>query len=182
MLQYYVAFKDLHNFFLSVDEYRSLFRDEFLNQRLSLENFDTNNVYMEKRFVNSIGWAERIIARSGIDVWDSKDYTKTRDENVKILDNYLTLCAENDIVPVMCLPPFTEGYIKYFSKRKLDEFYYIIREAQRKHPEAKFFDGWKVKGFSDSDFADVDHLTLRGAMKFSAMLNDAIETLDRKQK
>lgn len=134
MLQYYVAFKDLHNFFLSVEEYRSLFREEFLNQRLLLENFDTNNVYIEKRFVNPIGWSQRIVARNGIDAWQDKDYTETRDENVKILDAYLTLCEENKIVPVMCLPPFTEGYIKYFSRKKLDEFHYLIREAQRKHP------------------------------------------------
>ena len=178
LLQYYVVFNDLHNFWMSLDEYRSLFRDEFLKQRLSVENFDTNNVYFEKRFVNSIGYAERIIARDGIDIWKDKDYTKTRDENVKLLDAYLTLCEENNIRPIMCLPPFTEGYIKYFSRKKMDEFYYIVHEVQKKHPVAVFFDGWKVEGFSDLYFADVDHLNLRGSAKFSTILNDVIERLE----
>ena len=178
LLQYYVCFNDLHNFWLSADEYRNLFREEFLRQRLSLENFDTNNVYIEKRFKNSLGCAERIIARDGIDIWKDKNYTETRDENVKILDAYLTLCDENNIRAIMCLTPFTEGYIKYFSRRKLDEFYYIVREAMKKHPAAVFVDGWKIEGFPDLYFADVDHLNLKGAEKFSAILNDAIEHLE----
>ena len=180
LLQYLIAFDDIHNFWLPPEIYRGLFNQEFLLQRLSLDNFDTNNVYIEKRFARPLGWAERIIARNGIDVWKNKNYPETRNENIKILDNYLTLCEENDIRPLIFLPPFSEGYIKHFSKQKIDEFYYLVREAQKKHPSAAFVDGWKIQGFSDADFGDVDHLNFQGAAKFSTILNDVIENIESK--
>ena len=79
---------------------------------------------------------------------------------------------------VMFLPPMTEGYMRYFSKQKLDEFYYLIDSAMKKHSSAVFVDGWKLPGFSDSDFFDVSHLNLQGSTKFSAILNDFVEQLE----
>mgnify|MGYP002623409543 FL=1 len=153
--------------------------DSFLNQKLPLENFDTNNVYIEKRFINPIGCNERIKARRVIDLWKNRNFPETVAENIKILDDYLTLCENNNVRPIMFLPPMTEGYIKYFSRKKLDELYYLIREAQKKHTSALFLDGWKLEGFTDMDFADVDHLNLKGAAKFSMILNNLIEDLER---
>lgn len=89
----------------------------------------------------------------------------------------MTLCEENNIRPIMFLPPMTEGYMKYFSRQKLDEFYYLVEQACRKHSSAIFIDGWRLQGFTDEDFLDVDHMNIRGAAKFSAFLNDFIESL-----
>lgn len=119
----------------------------------------------------------RLEARKIIDAWSKKYYPLTRDENVTVLDDYLTLCEANNIRPIMFLPPMTEGYMKYFSRQRLDEFYYLFGQACRKHPGAIFIDGWKLQGLTDSDFHDVDHLNLQGAIKFSTFLNDIIETL-----
>ncbi len=76
------------------------------------------------------------------------------------------------------MPPFSEGFIKYFSKKKIDELRYIVKDAQKKYPDVVFFDGWKAEGFSDLDFADSSHLNFKGAAKFSTMLNDVIEELE----
>ena len=75
----------------------------------------------------------------------------------------------------MFTAPKTDCYKKYFYKKMLDEFYYLIGEAQRKHRGAIFLDGWKLPGFSDADFYDVGHLNINGAAKFSTILNNVIE-------
>jgi len=89
------------------------------------------------------------------------------------------LCEKNNARPIMFLPPLSKGFVKCFDNLKLDEFYYLVSQAQRKHPAAVFFDGWKLNNFSYEDFSDGVHLNLNGAAKFSAILNNVIEQLER---
>ena len=93
-------------------------------------------------------------------------------------NDYLTLCEENKIRPIMFLPPTTNCYKKYFNRQMLDEFYYLVGRACRKHTGAIFIDGWKLQGLTDADFYDVDHLNIQGAAKFSEFLNRCIEQID----
>lgn len=173
-MQYLIAFNDLHNFFVPVDFYKKFIRAEYLLMKLPLEPFDYGAVPLNKKMDQQ----SRLNARNTIDGWADKNYPDTRDENIKILDDYLTLCGRNRIRPIMFLPPMTEGYIKHFNKQKLDEFHYLIGQACKKHPYAVFIDGWKLQGFTDRDFYDVFHLNIIGAAKFSTFLNSVIEKLD----
>ena len=178
MLQYLIAFGDLHNFHMPADEYRKLFRAEYLASRLPLEPFDLNDPYLISKTVpRFMTPGSRLSARRTIDGWAEKNYPETRNENIKILGDYLTLCEENNIRPIMFLPPMSEGHVKYFSRQKLDEFYYLVRAACRKHSSAIFIDGWKLQGVTDADFYDVNHMNIQGAAKFSAFLNNFIEGL-----
>ncbi len=179
---YFIAMNDLHNFWMSEDKYRGLFSQEYLSFKIPLENFDPNNANLEKSPFHLISLQHRVDARDRIDVWKDKSFPETCKENIKILDDYLTLCEKNKVMAVMFLPPMTEGYVKHFSRQKLDEFHYLIREARKKHSTAVFFDGWKLEGFSDKDFYDVDHLNIQGAAKFSAIFNNVIEQLENQQK
>ena len=111
--------------------------------------------------------------------WRGKFYPKTRDENIKILDDYLTLCEENNARPIMFRVPVTEKFMANFNKQLLDEFPVLVEQACQKHPSARFFDGWKLEGFTYADFRDHEHLNIHGAAKFSAYLNDFIEQLER---
>ena len=178
LLQYAIAFKDLHNFFMPTEDYLKLFREEYLSFKLPLaEQFDVIGVHADN-ILRLMTFHNKIGARERIDKWESRNFPKTRAENIKILDDYLTLCEENHIRPIMFLPPMTEGYAKHFSKQKLDEFYYLVKKACGKHSSAIFIDGWKLQGFTDEDFFDVDHMNIQGAAKFSAFLNDFIESLE----
>ena len=163
------------------DNYRKLFNENYLNVRIPLGNAKINSVsrLSLNKPVRHMNYKERVKSRKLIDGWKAKDYTETVKENSKILDDYLTLCEKNNVRPIMFLPPFTAGYIKHFSRQKLDEFYYLIGEAQKKHPSALFFDGWKLQGFSDEHFHDAAHLNIQGAAKFSAIFNKAIESLEK---
>ena len=149
-----------------------------MNARLPLEPFDLNNPHMTPKLTQRFMTPQnRLDARKQIDTWKEKYFPETRTENVKILDDYLTLCEDNGIRPIMFLPPMTEGYMKHFSRQRLDEFYHLVRQACQKHSSAVFVDGWKLRGLTDSDFLDVDHLNHLGAPKFSTYLNDVIERL-----
>ncbi|MBR3747104.1 MAG: hypothetical protein IKN27_09120 [Selenomonadaceae bacterium] len=177
LLQYAMAFRDLHNFFMSVEDYCKIFREEYLSFKLPLiEQFDVTGVHSDN-ILRLMTFNQKLGARERIDKWANRNYPETRDENVQILDGYLTLCEQNRIRPIMFLPPVTEGYKKHFIKPMLDEFYYFVRQACKKHPSAIFIDSWKLQGLSDADFWDVDHLNIQGAAKFSIFLNDFIERL-----
>ena len=179
LLQYFIAFGDVHNFWLPADKYKSLLKEDFLNFKLGFENFDVNNIYYEKMKGN-MNFLTRMEEREQADAWNDKNYPETREENIKILDDYLTLCEENNVTPIIFLPPMPEGYKKHFSEQMLDEFHYLVNEAIKKHPGAKFFDGWQLPGFTDEFFADSIHLNVRGAAKFSAIFNDVIRKLKKK--
>ena len=182
LLQYFISFGDLHNFYVSAEDYRQFLRKEYLSARLSLEPFDLNDPYLVKdNLPMLIKPKDRLTARALIDSWAEKNYPETRTENIKIFDDYLTLCEVNNIRPIMFLPPMTECYLKHFKKQRLDEFYCIVQQAGRKHPSAVFIDGWQLRGLTDSDFYDVEHMNIQGAAKFSAYLNHIIEQLDGKQ-
>lgn len=179
MPEYLIAFNDLHNFFVPINIYKQFFREEYLSTKLPLEPFDLNNPYMSPKIMPRFMTPQaRLSARKTTDTWGERYFPETLKENVKILDDYLTLCEEKNIRPIIFLMPTTEGDIKHFNKQRLDEFYYLVGQACKNHSSAVFVDGWKLQGLSDTDFYDVQHLNIQGAAKFSAYLNDIIEQLD----
>ena len=178
MLYYLIAHNDLHNFYIPIDEYRKFFNEEFLAARLPLESFDVNNPFGVKK-ARLMKPEDRLKLLQAAKSWAHKYCPETRDENIKILDDYLTFCEENSIRPIMFVVPVTEGYyIKHFNKRSREEFLYLVGAACRKHPGAVFLDGWELRGLTDADFYECTHLNVMGAAKFSAFLNDFIERLE----
>ena len=175
-----MAFKDLHNFSIPVEKYEKLFREEFFSMNLPLKNFDRMYLDIVPAITLSMNFTKRIAARKRTEIWAERYFPETLAENVKILDDYLTLCTEKNVQSIMFLPPVSEGYAKHFSKKMLDEFYYLVREAQKKNPGAIFVDAWNSQNiFSDSDFCDIDHMNAAGAAKFSTIFNNIIEGLGK---
>lgn len=177
LLRYFMAFNDLHNFWLSPAKYTTLFNEKFLSFQPPPMNFNENRS-PENTPVHFMNYQERFDSRERVEIWSRKNYPETREENIKILDDYLTLCEENHIIPIMFLPPMTECYSKHFNKQMLDEYYYLVEQAGKKHSSAGFVDGWKLQFFTDADFRDVDHLNIVGAAKFSAFMNNLIEQIE----
>lgn len=179
LLRHFIALNDLHNFWMSNDEYASLFNKNFLSFQPPPVEINIYARSLENTPISHMNYKHRLDSRERIDTWTKKNYPETRAENIKILNDYLTLCEQNNIRPIMFLPPMTEGYKKFFSRQRLDEFYYLVGQACKKHPSAIFIDGWKLQGLTDADFRDVDHLNIMGAARFSAFLNSIIEQLDK---
>ncbi len=178
LLQYAIMFHDMHNFNLSASQYCNIFKEQFLSNSLPTEELDVNNVFMAKSS-RSMNLFDQINLLNLINDWKNKNYPATVEENVKILDDYLMLCEENNIRAIMFIPPLCHGFIKQFSQVRLDEFHYLVRSLQKKHSSVLFFDGWKLKTFVNSDFSDAVHLNLNGAAKFSAIFNSMIENFEK---
>ena len=175
-----MAFKDLHNFWLSSERYLNIFRKEFPDIKLPVEKMSLNNFCsFSGGQIQTMDFKSRLNMRNMIDDWKDKNYPDSVKENVRILDDYLTLCEKNNVRPIMFIPQMTEACKKYFNQKLLNEFYYLVREAQKKHSSAIFFDGWKLQGFTDADFSDATHLNVQGGMKFSSILNNFIESLEK---
>ena len=160
---------------MPVDVYKRILREDRLKQKPSIANVNINGVKSSKVMANPLD------NNDGIRTWVGKYYKETHDEYIKILDDYLTLCEENKIRPVMFLAPLTEKYIDTFNRRLLEEFYSLVEQARQKHSSAVFVDGYKWHGTTYEDFYDHQHVNLHGAAKFSAYLNNFIEELEHKE-
>lgn len=158
-----------------------------------MEPFDVNDpFYVKKNPAYSVLKSEPVPAKSNDKESASeapvradgsggkKEFPPTCRENIQILDDYLTFCAENNIRPIMFLAPMPQAYMENYSKTQIEEFRYLVGEACLKHPGAKFIDGWKLDFITDNDFYDKGHMNLQGATKFSAFLNDFIEELEKR--
>ena len=158
---------------MPVEIYKRFFREEWLTKKPSIQNVNINGFKTQK-----IMTPKDIKSNVSLNPWTGKYYPKTRDENIKILDDYLTLCEENNIRPVMFTVPVTEKYMATFNKKLLEEFRVLVGETLSKHPDVRFLDGWQLQGFTYADFYNHGHLNGYGAAKFSTCLNDFIEQLD----
>ena len=182
MLQWFLYFRDLHNFCMSVEDYSSLFSKKFLDGgyvKPSETPIDLNNVYSDKT-ANRIIAEGRISTRKAAEKWLKKRYPKTIEEYKKILDDYLTLCDGNGIKPILFLPPRTAAYVEVFDNNFLNEFYANLIEIMSRHPTAVFFDCWRVPNLPDDDFSDPIHMNVMGGAKFSYVLNQFVMQFERK--
>jgi len=172
-LPYFIALNDLHNFTVSADDYKNFFNKEYLTKKLPLSTLNVATPY--------VALSAKVIDQKTLDAGVNpfrRFFPETRDENVKILDDYLTLCEENNIRPIMFMTPVTEIFMNLFKNQMMKEFRDFVEQACQKHPSAKFVDGWKLNSIIQTDFFDCEHLNIHGAAKFSAHLNDIIEQLD----
>ena len=173
VLPYLIAFNDIHNLPVPFDVYKSLFSEEWLTKKPSIAKVNLNGVKSLRVIVNPLA------TNKGFTDWGKKYYPSTRDENIKTLDNYLALCEENNIRPVMFTACSSEKFKANFNKQMLEEFHQLVEQALQNHSSARFVDGWKLDGFTYNDFYDHAHMNVHGASKFSAYLNDFIEQLER---
>lgn len=178
MLHYLIALDDLHNFPMPAELYRQFLRAEYFSLKMPLEKFDINNPFYVKRPLCFMTPQTKFSILKRGDGGGGKNFPETRAENIKLLDEYLTLCEQNFIRPIIFLMPMTQGYIKHYNKRRLEEMRYLVGQACKKHSSAIFVDGWRLEVFKDEDFYDYGHMNILGAAKFSAFLNKVIETLE----
>ena len=88
------------------------------------------------------------------------------------------MCKSNDVVPIVTIFPVLNIWREFFSKRLIDEFYFIISEAQKKY-SFHFLDMFEFDSkLQLNDFQDTSHLNINGAKKVSKYINDYIMKLE----
>ncbi len=103
--------------------------------------------------------------------------------NIQYLKTLITELDKRNIKVVLITPPVTRLMDKYANKRKIAITDSVLNAFTAQY-NCKFMNYWQDKRFVDSDFYNADHLNVRGAEKFSKILNTEVlmdSTLAKKQ-
>lgn len=184
MLSYYINLKDVHNYKVSAEDIKLILKDEFLNSAQNIQvdnNFDLNT--FDYHLVDSsISPQTYVDGRNLAEVWKNKKYPKTFSEYKNIFINYINLCKERSIVPIVVFFPTTQIYDTFFRKQQIwDECVQTVKSIRKKLPFV-FLGGDFFNDFTDNDFLDCDHVNYRGAIKCSKKINDVIMKIEHMDK
>ncbi|HJC56972.1 MAG TPA: hypothetical protein H9700_06360 [Candidatus Eisenbergiella intestinipullorum] len=99
------------------------------------------------------------------------------DKRQKLVD-LITLCKENDIVPVLITTPFTIYYNQYVSADFLYDFYTVINDIALEYG-VSYYDYSHDERFQTNlkYFGDADHLNEEGAVYFTGLLTEEVAEL-----
>ena len=180
ILGYYLAFKKTHNFQVNDEDMEKIFNDQHLNLFETLDkinypfDLDLNDLYKWKKQNNHpMDVSARFGARERAEVWSKKRFPLTIAENTKILKECIHFCRSKNTIPILVLYPKSHVYMRFFSKRMLDEFYYILNQIKEEE-KIEVLDYTQWNEITINDFYNVDHLNSSGAKKVSTAINDYI--------
>lgn len=99
----------------------------------------------------------------------NKMFQKTQaiSENIKILNEYVHFLHLNGIMPIVIIAPVAPEYRQHVSKEMKESINELVTAVSE---EFCFVDFNQFGCFEPSDFVDTDHLSLKGAEKFSNLL------------
>lgn len=95
-------------------------------------------------------------------------YEETYLENIAILDSFISFCNENNVIPILLLFPGSKYYNEYLDYRYEEKYMKALNEIKG---TIHFLDFTKDNLYDESDFLDMDHLNLKGAIKTSDIIN-----------
>lgn len=93
--------------------------------------------------------------------------SQAMEENKKILNEYVHFLHLNGIMPIVIIAPVTAEYRQYLSKEMKESINKLFAAVSE---EFCFVDFNQFTCFEPYDFVDTDHLSQRGAEKFSNLL------------
>lgn len=130
-----------------------------------------NNRQFDSSYLNN-DLKTKLIAQMQKDF--NKDYPQTVQENQQIFEEIMKLLKENQIKPIVVVCPVTEFYRRNIDgDRIIAEFEKIITSFQNRY-EFQYLDYFESSLFEESDFMDYSHLNLKGAEKFTRLLDKEI--------
>ena len=100
------------------------------------------------------------------------------EDKKQLLIDLITLCKENNIVPVLITTPFTVYYNQYVPADFLYEFYTVINEIALEYG-VSYYDYSHDERFQTNlkYFGDADHLNPDGAVYFTSLLTEEVAEL-----
>lgn len=94
-------------------------------------------------------------------------HKETITENREILREYVRFLHTNSILPILVIAPFTAEYNRYLLKEMKRSVLELVADIPE---EIRFVDFNQFTCFDATDFVDTDHLSQKGAEKFSGIL------------
>lgn len=90
-------------------------------------------------------------------------------ENKIILKEYVHFLQTNGVTPIFVVAPFTHEYSQYILREMKESIHELISGVAE---EILYMDFNQLSCFEPNDFVDTDHLSQRGAEKFSKLLTE----------
>ena len=94
--------------------------------------------------------------------------------NEKLIEDEAEWCNRHGVRYVLITPPHWKSFVSLLSRPQIDKNHEIIYRLQQRY-SIIYLDYLEDKRFIESDFGDGTHLTVNGAMKYSAILAKDLE-------
>ncbi|RII36188.1 hypothetical protein D2A34_02085 [Clostridium chromiireducens] len=163
--RYYDIFKDTHNN-PNINEVKLLSKMYLkCENNLKYESYckELFNGIVEKNMYNNV--FDEIKKQSNM------MYSETIKENINIFERILEMLNYNNIKATIVILPVTKYYQNAYEYKQRDIFYDILNSFKNKYI-FEVMDYFQNNDFEDNEFYDFSHLNLRGAKKFTILLNE----------
>ena len=97
-------------------------------------------------------------------------HRESLEENKTILRQFVRFLYSYDVMSIVVIPPFTEGYNQGVLKEMKEGVLELLDSVPEDVHYVDFNDAGGI--FEPADFMDTDHLSITGAEKMSAILVD----------
>ncbi|MBF0332426.1 MAG: hypothetical protein HQL38_08675 [Alphaproteobacteria bacterium] len=174
---YYPVHRQLHNL-KHADQIESLIGEGLIRFFQSMRpaagtELDLHNngelVLVSQIHVRSICDAKKSASR-----WANKNYPDTEKETRSILIDYINLLKQRGIVPFVTVFPMSEYFMRWFDRKTMDQFHAAINSVMLE-TSFEFVNLCESDAFDLDDFANIDHLNVRGAQKATALIEHRIK-------
>ncbi|WP_196895669.1 hypothetical protein [Aureivirga marina] len=98
-------------------------------------------------------------------------------KNKKSFEQMIKLCSDRKIQPIILMPPVFKSYYKSYLKDKNERRLEFVSYLEKKYPSIVVMDFEQNPNFKVTDFKNDDHLNLKGAEKFSKIINKELNYL-----
>ncbi|MDD2474817.1 MAG: hypothetical protein PHI32_02785 [Dysgonamonadaceae bacterium] len=106
------------------------------------------------------------------------DQSDEKEEILNDLEDFIQILQAKDITPILITPPNYKRYVEYLNKSYVNGNVDASNRIAAKY-NIKYWNFLDSDRFYIDDFYDMEHLNRKGAIKFSAMLNDSINKIER---
>ena len=148
------------------------FIDDFLNspnkERFTLNDIDWSREWHQKHY--ALTNAQHLNVADELSIYGHKFYPETIKRNKEILNKYIKLCRERNVIPIGVVMPFTQMAQRHYPQKALKEFFTMLKPFLN---EMELINLWDTK-LPDSYFEDTTHLKMTGAVEVSKMIKELV--------
>lgn len=140
-----------------------------INGFIAFEGRDTSNFTQD---------AFEMLSKSSTEIIEKSD---EKEEIVADLEHFVQILLDNDVTPILITTPTYSGFNEHLNPLYIKENVETCKRIANNYG-IEYWDFLNSDSFTIDDFYDMEHLNRKGAIKFSTMLNDSINTMKSKLK